>query len=109
MKPSTMKTPALSTVYLDHERIGLMGDPRPPVAKIVAAAGLAIDVQVVRTRAPDDVHIGLQAVSGGAVRVGRGCAGDERRDRSSVSWQGAGATGQQRRHRGIRVTVALAE
>lgn len=56
MKPSTMKTPALSTVYLDHERIGLMGDPRPFVAKIVAAAGRPIDVQVMRTRAPDDMR-----------------------------------------------------
>jgi hypothetical protein len=56
MEPSTKTPAALSTVYLDHERIGLMGDPRPFVAKIVAAAGRSLDVRVVRTRAPGDVH-----------------------------------------------------
>lgn len=52
-KPST-KPATLSTVYLDNQRIGLMGDPRPPVAKIVAAAGQAPDaVHVLRSRSPD--------------------------------------------------------
>lgn len=49
-----MKTPALSTVYVDGVRIGLMGDPRPLVAKAVAAAGRTLDVRVVRKRTLDD-------------------------------------------------------
>lgn len=48
------KPSALSTVYFDKQRIGLMGDPRPAVAKVVAAAGHSPEaVQVVRSRSPD--------------------------------------------------------
>lgn len=50
-----MKTPALATVYLDNASVGLMGDPRPQVSKIVAAGGKQPGrVQVVRTRSPTD-------------------------------------------------------
>src|SRR5687767_13362791 len=55
MKPPTMKTPALATVYLDNERIGLMGDPTPRVSKIVAAGGKRPDsVQVLRGQSATD-------------------------------------------------------
>lgn len=47
MKPPAMKTPALATIYLDDERVGLMGDPMPRVSKIVAAVG----------KRPDSVHV----------------------------------------------------
>ncbi len=36
-----MKTTTLSTIYLDNQAISLMGDPFPPVAKILAAGGRA--------------------------------------------------------------------
>jgi hypothetical protein len=50
-----MKTPALATVYLDNEAVGLMGDPRPLVAKVVAAAGKdPLAVRVLRGASPDD-------------------------------------------------------
>jgi hypothetical protein len=50
-----MKTPALATVYLDDEAVGLMGDPRPLVAKVVAAAGKdPLSVRVLRAASPDD-------------------------------------------------------
>lgn len=38
-KTPSMRTPALSTVYVDNQPVGLMGDPFPPVAKILAAVG----------------------------------------------------------------------
>lgn len=54
-KPPTPKTSLLSTVYLDQRRIGLMGDPKPMVAKIVTVGGrLPAEVRVVRSRTPDD-------------------------------------------------------
>jgi len=34
-----MKTPTLSPVYVDDEPVSLMGDPRPSIAKIIAATG----------------------------------------------------------------------
>jgi len=50
-----MKMPTLATVYLDNEPVGLMGDPRPLVSKIVVAGGKRPEaVQVLRTRSPDD-------------------------------------------------------
>lgn len=50
-----MKTPALATVYLDNERIGLMGDPMPRVSKIVAAGGRHPEsVQVLRAHSATD-------------------------------------------------------
>jgi len=50
-----MKTPALATVYLDDADVGLMGDPRPTVSKIVAAGGKHPGtVQVVRTQSSSD-------------------------------------------------------
>lgn len=55
MKPPTMKTPALATVYLDNESIGLMGDPMPRVSKIVAAGGRRPEsVQVLRAQSATD-------------------------------------------------------
>ena len=55
MKPPAMRTPALATVYLDNEAIGLMGDPTPRVSKIVAAGGKRPDsVQVLRALSPTD-------------------------------------------------------
>src|SRR5687767_11660550 len=57
MNPPAMKTPTLSTVYLDNERIGLMGDPKPLVSKIVAAGGKAPEaVQVLRGKSATDTH-----------------------------------------------------
>lgn len=50
MKTPAMKTPALATVYLDNASVGLMGDPRPTVSKIVVAGGKQPErVRVVRT------------------------------------------------------------
>ncbi|MEK6976235.1 MAG: hypothetical protein AABY18_07825 [Candidatus Thermoplasmatota archaeon] len=46
-----MRTPALSTIYLDNERISLMGDPRPVVAKILAAGGRTPDSVIVERNA----------------------------------------------------------
>ena len=61
MNKPTMKPAALSTVYLDNQRIGLMGDPRPVVAKIVAAGGRAPHaVQVLRSRSPDSAGTPVQ-------------------------------------------------
>lgn len=52
-----MKTPALATVYLDEEAIGLMGDPRPKVSKIVAASGKRPEsVQVLRGLSATDLR-----------------------------------------------------
>lgn len=52
--PPTPWISALSTVYLDSRRIGLMGDPRPAVAKIIAVGGrVPADVRVVRSTSPD--------------------------------------------------------
>lgn len=49
-----MKTSTLSTVYLDRQRVGLMGDPKPMVAKVVIAGGrLPAEVQVERSQSPD--------------------------------------------------------
>lgn len=46
----------LAPVYLDDARVQLQGDPRPKVAKIVAAGGKVVgdDVEVVRLRDPAD-------------------------------------------------------
>jgi hypothetical protein len=53
----TMKTPALATVYLDNQRIGLMGDPRPRVSKIVASVGKRPEsVQVLRGQSATDLR-----------------------------------------------------
>lgn len=50
-----MKLPALATVYLDDQPVGLMGDPKPRVAKVVAAGGKRPgSVQVRRALTPDD-------------------------------------------------------
>lgn len=55
MKPPVMKTPALATVYLDNASVGLMGDPRPLVSKIVVAGGKQPgSVQVLRSRSATD-------------------------------------------------------
>lgn len=55
MKIPAMKTPALATVYLDNANVGLMGDPRPTVSKIVAAGGKEPGkVQVVRAQSSSD-------------------------------------------------------
>jgi hypothetical protein len=55
VKPPAMKTPALATVYLDNEVVGLMGDPRPLVAKVVVAAGKdPRSVRVLRAASPGD-------------------------------------------------------
>lgn len=55
MKLPAMKTPALATVYLDDASVGLMGDPRPRVSKILAAGGKQPGtVQVVRTQSAHD-------------------------------------------------------
>jgi hypothetical protein len=52
-----MKTPTLATVYLDNEPVTLMGDPRPPVSKIVVAGGLRPEaVHVLRGRSAHDAH-----------------------------------------------------
>jgi hypothetical protein len=52
---SPMKLPALATVFLDDAQVGLMGDPMPRVAKIVAATGREPQaVQVLRMKGPDD-------------------------------------------------------
>lgn len=57
MKPASMKIPALATIYLDNERIGLMGDPQPPVSKIVAASGKRpAAVQILRGLSPTDLR-----------------------------------------------------
>ncbi|MEA3136083.1 MAG: hypothetical protein QOC71_364 [Thermoplasmata archaeon] len=57
MKPPTMRTPALATVYLDNERVGLMGDPMPRVSKIVAASGKRPEgVQVLRALSASDLR-----------------------------------------------------
>ncbi len=51
----TVKIPTLATVYLDNEPVGLMGDPKPQVAKIVVAAGRRPEmVQVLRARSAND-------------------------------------------------------
>jgi hypothetical protein len=55
MKTPAMKTPALATVYLDNANVGLMGDPRPRVSKIVAASGRhPSTVRVIRTQSSSD-------------------------------------------------------
>lgn len=55
MKTPAMKTPALATVYLDNANVGLMGDPRPRVSKILAAGGKQPGtVQVVRAYSAND-------------------------------------------------------
>lgn len=55
MKPPAMRTPALATVYLDNASVGLMGDPRPLVSKIVVAGGKHPgSVQVLRSRSATD-------------------------------------------------------
>lgn len=52
-----MKTPALATVYLDNAPIGLMGDPKPRVSKIVAAGGKRPeDLQVLRALSATDLR-----------------------------------------------------
>jgi hypothetical protein len=66
MKAPAMKTPALATVYLDNERVGLMGDPMPRVSKVVAALGKRPDsVHVLRVQSPHDLKgqpVGLEDV-----------------------------------------------
>lgn len=56
-----MKTTTLSTIYLDNKPVGLMGDPFPPVAKVLAAGG----------RAPDGVRVerSLSAVASRGIPV----------------------------------------
>ena len=57
MKPPTVKTHSLSTVYLDREPVGLLGDPNPNVSKILVAVGLKPeDVLLLRARSADDSH-----------------------------------------------------
>lgn len=57
MDPPRLKTPALATVYLDNEAVGLMGDPRPRVSKIVAASGRHPEsVQVLRGLSATDLR-----------------------------------------------------
>ena len=52
-----MRTPALATIYLDNEAVGLMGDPMPRVSKIVAAGGKRPDsVQVLRGQSATDAR-----------------------------------------------------
>src|ERR1041385_7428971 len=60
MDTPRIKTPALATVYLDEEAVGLMGDPRPKVSKIVAAGGKRL-VCAVLFFAVDDAHRGPPA------------------------------------------------
>ena len=66
-----MKMPTLATVFLDNEPVGLMGDPRPLVSKIVVAAG----------KRPDSVDV-LRASSAG-VDGGRPVRLDETIDRTA--------------------------
>ena len=57
MDTPRIKTPALATVYLDEEAVGLMGDPRPKVSKIVAAGGKRPEsVQVLRGLSATDLR-----------------------------------------------------
>lgn len=50
-----MKTSTLAPVYLDRQLVGLMGDPRPLVSKIVVAGGKRPEsVRVLVGRGPDD-------------------------------------------------------
>ncbi len=61
-----VKLPTLATVYLDNEPVGLMGDPRPRVSKIVVAGGKRPElVQVLRARSANDPGgqpVGLEEV-----------------------------------------------
>lgn len=63
---TVMKIPTLATVYLDNEPVGLMGDPRPRVSKIVVAGGKQPGlVQVLRSGSPGDSHgkpVGLEDI-----------------------------------------------
>lgn len=57
MKTPPMKTQALATIYLDNVPIGLMGDPKPPISKIVAAGGKRPEnLQVLRALGPTDLR-----------------------------------------------------
>ncbi len=50
-----MNRRTLARVYLDNEPVALMADPKPQLAKILAAAGRAGDaVHVLRLRSPHD-------------------------------------------------------
>lgn len=51
-----MKTPALATIYLDNEAVGLMGDPKPRVSKVVAGGKKPEAVRVLRAASPDDTR-----------------------------------------------------
>ncbi|MHB1261111.1 MAG: hypothetical protein ACYC2H_05285 [Thermoplasmatota archaeon] len=57
MKSPPMKTQALATIYLDNAPIGLMGDPKPRVSKIIAASGKRPEnLQVLRALSPTDLR-----------------------------------------------------
>lgn len=57
MKQPSMKTPALATIYLDNQPVGLMGDPLPRVSKVVAAGGKRPEsVQVLRALSATDLR-----------------------------------------------------
>lgn len=52
-----MTLQTLATIYLDNQRVGLMGDPRPSISKIVVAGGKRPElVQVYHARFPGEAH-----------------------------------------------------
>ena len=56
MDPPTRTTPALATIFLDNAAVGPMEDPRPRVAKIVAATGQRPETVLVwRMTSSDDL------------------------------------------------------